>query len=160
MTRLITFTDVEDKAITEAENEKVSLEELTQRNADIFFADAELLRIEPATYNPRSSTTVDQAVKIIKILLEKGYAYWYKHQGVSNVYFEPLKFQGFGKLSKIDTSKWPKKKRRFHKDNYPVHPGTRAISYYGVAIKKETKSTGTRRSAEVHPLGTFKTPPW
>jgi len=113
--RLLTLTDIEDKAIAEAEKEKVSIEELTQRNAAAFFADARLLKIKSPTYNPRSSTTVDQAVKMIKILLEKGYAYWYK----GNVYFDPLKFKEFGKLSKLDMSRWPKKKRRFHKDTYP-----------------------------------------
>ncbi len=116
--RLITFTDIEDKAIAEADKEKVSIKELTQRNADIFFADADLLKIKSPTHNPRSSTTVDQAVKLIKILLEKGYAYWHKR----NVYFDPLKFKEFGKLSKLDMSRWPKKKRRFHKDTYPGMP--------------------------------------
>ncbi len=116
--RLLTFTDIEDKAIAEAEKEKVSIKELTQRNADTFFADAKLLKIKSPTFNPRSSTTVDQAVKMIKILLEKGYAYWYK----GNVYFDPLKFEEFGKLSKLDMSRWPKKKRRFHKDTYPGMP--------------------------------------
>ncbi len=116
--RLLTFTDIEDKAIAEAEKEKVSIKELTQRNADTFFADAKLLKIKSPTFNPRSSTTVDQAVKLIKILLEKGYAYWYK----GNVYFDPLRFKEFGKLSKLDMSRWPKKKRRFHKDTYPGMP--------------------------------------
>jgi len=116
--RLLTFTDVEDKAIGEADKEEVPIIELTQRNADTFFADAKLLRIKSPTYNPRSSTTVDEAVKLIKILLEKGLAYWYN----GNVYFDPLKFKEFGKLSKLDMSRWPKKKRRFHKDTYPGMP--------------------------------------
>ncbi len=116
--RLLTFTDIEDKALAEAAKEKVSIKELTQKNADTFFADAELLKIKSPTYSPRSSTTVDQVVKLIKILLEKGLAYWYK----GNVYFDPLKFNEFGKLSKLDMSRWPKKKRRFHKDTYPGMP--------------------------------------
>ncbi|MFQ5836344.1 MAG: class I tRNA ligase family protein, partial [Candidatus Bathyarchaeia archaeon] len=119
--RLLTFTDVEDKAIAEADKEKVSISELTQRNMDTFFADAKLLKIKSPTYNPRSSTTVNQAVKLIRILLEKGLAYWYK----ANVYFDPLKFKEFGKLSKLDMSRWPKKKRRFHKDTYPGMPWNR-----------------------------------
>lgn len=32
--------------------------------------------------------------------------------------FDPLKFKEFGKLAKLDLRKWPKKKRRFHKDTY------------------------------------------
>jgi cysteinyl-tRNA synthetase len=58
---------------------------------------------------------VDQAVQLIKILLDKGYAYWH----ANNIFYDPLKFEGFGKLFGLDMSRWPKKKRRFHKDTYP-----------------------------------------
>ncbi len=122
VTRLITFTDIEDKALAEAEKEDMSIGELTQNNVDIFFADAKLLNMKSPTYNPRSSTTVDQAAKLINVLLEKGLAYWYTHSGRRNVYFDPLKFKEFGKLSKLDMSRWPEKKRRFHKDTYPGTP--------------------------------------
>ena len=44
------------------------------------------------------------------------------YEGAKNVYFDPLKFNGFGKLAHLDMSKWPKKKRRFHKDTYPGTP--------------------------------------
>jgi cysteinyl-tRNA synthetase len=37
VTRLITLTDVEDKALAQAKKEKLSLEELTQQNEDRFF---------------------------------------------------------------------------------------------------------------------------
>jgi cysteinyl-tRNA synthetase len=33
-----------------------------------------------------------------------------------------LKFEGFGKLDRLDMSSWPSKKRRFHKDTYPGSP--------------------------------------
>jgi cysteinyl-tRNA synthetase len=39
VTRLITLTDVEDKAIAEAKKERLSVEELTQRNEANFFRD-------------------------------------------------------------------------------------------------------------------------
>jgi cysteinyl-tRNA synthetase len=42
-------------------------------------------------------------------------AYW--HGG--NVYHDPLKFKGFGKLYGLDMTRWPKVRRRFHKDTYP-----------------------------------------
>jgi cysteinyl-tRNA synthetase len=35
------------------------------------------------------------------------------------VFFEPLKFPGFGKLFRLDMTRWPKKTRRFRKDTYP-----------------------------------------
>jgi len=124
--RLISLTDIEDKAIVEAEKEGVSVKELAERNMRIFSEDSELLRMKNPTYSACmmacSSTAVEEAAKLIKTLLQKGYAYYYKHKGRRNVYFDPLKFRGFGKLSRLDMSKWPKKKRRFHKDNYPGTP--------------------------------------
>jgi cysteinyl-tRNA synthetase len=121
VTRLITLTDLEDKALAEAEAGKVSVEELTKKVVESFFSELRFLRMEVPELAPRSSTTVNQAVRLIKILLEKGCAYW--HGG--NIYFDPLKFKGFGKLSRLDMSRWPKKRRRFHRDNYPGTPWNR-----------------------------------
>jgi cysteinyl-tRNA synthetase len=65
---------------------------------------------------------VDQAVDLISKLLEKGIAYYFSYEGAKNVYFDPLKFMGFGKLAHLNMSKWPQKKRRFHLDTYPGTP--------------------------------------
>ena len=122
VTRLITLTDVEDKAITQAKKENLTIEELTAKNEAFFFQDFQLLRIKKPDYAIRASSAVDQTAKLIVQLLEKGYAYRYQHEDAENIYFDPLKFNGFGKLSHLDISKWPKKKRRFHKDTYPGTP--------------------------------------
>jgi cysteinyl-tRNA synthetase len=123
--RLITFTDVEDKAIAEARKENLTVKKLTQRNESKFFRDFELLKIKMPNHTVRASTAVDQAATLIKTLTKKGYAYYHKHKGAKNVYFDPLKFKGFGKLAHLDLSKWPKKKRRFHLDTYNGTPWNR-----------------------------------
>jgi len=120
--RLITLTDVEDKAIAQAKKENLTIEELTRKNEAVFFRDFKLLKIKPPDYAVRASSAVDQAARLIAQLLEKGYAYWYTYRGEKNACFDPLKFSGFGKLAHLDMSKWPKKKRRFHKDTYPGTP--------------------------------------
>jgi cysteinyl-tRNA synthetase len=125
VTRLITLTDVEDKAIEEAKKERLSVEELTRRNEAVFFRDFELLRIKVPDYTVRASSVVDQTAQLIKMLVENGQAYWYTHEGAKNAYFDPLKFEGFGKLAHLDMSKWPRKKRRFHLDTYPGTPWNR-----------------------------------
>jgi cysteinyl-tRNA synthetase len=122
VTRLITLTDMEDKAIGEAKKERLSVEELTQRNEALFFRDFERLKIKMPDYTVRASTVVHQSAMLIKTLVEKGYAYWHLHEGAENAYFNPLKFKGFGKLAHLDMSKWPKKKRRFHLDTYTGTP--------------------------------------
>ena len=123
--RLMTLTDVEDKAISQAKKEKVTVEELTAKNEAVFFKDFELLKIEKPTYPIRASKVVDQSVDLISKLVEKDYAYWHIHKGEKNAYFNPLKFSGFGKLAHLDMTKWPKKKRRFHLDTYPGTPWNR-----------------------------------
>ena len=125
VTRLITLTNIEDKAIAYAETAGVSVEELTNRNEAIFFKDFEQLRIKRPDYTVRASTIVNQAAKLIKVLLEKGIAYKYTFDSAENVYYDPPKFLGFGKLAHLDMKKWPKTKRRFHLDTYPGMPWNR-----------------------------------
>jgi cysteinyl-tRNA synthetase len=118
----MTLTNIEDKAITQAEKEGVSVEQLTSRNEAILFEDFERLRIKRPEYTVPASTIVDQAVKLIKDLIDKGIAYKYVHQDRENVYYDPLKFPGFGKLAHLKMKNWPKHKRRFHLDTYPGMP--------------------------------------
>lgn len=112
--RVINFTDVEDKTIVEAENKGRSVEEVTALVHDCFFRETEMLGIGLPDEIPRSSTSVNEAVEIIKTLVDKGVAYW--HEG--DVFFDPLKHEGFGRLYGLDMSKWPKRKVRFKKDTY------------------------------------------
>jgi cysteinyl-tRNA synthetase len=125
VTRLMTVTDVEDKAIAEAKNEKISLKELTERNTEKFLRDMRLLKMLFPLYTAKFSTSIDQAAAVTKKLLAKGYAYRHMHEGRDNVYYDPLKFRNFGRLSRLDMSRWPVKKRRFHFDTYPGTPWNR-----------------------------------
>jgi len=113
--RGMNFTDIEDKAIKEAEKKKVTVKELTGKNVEEFMGEMDLLRMKVPDYLPRASEAVECAVEIIERLIDRKIAYW--HGG--NVYFNPLKFPGFGELYGLDMTKWPAKKRRFHRDTYP-----------------------------------------
>jgi cysteinyl-tRNA synthetase len=113
--RALNITDVEDKAIAEAEKEGITLKELTERNTKVFLEELRKLRAKSPTYLPKSSSSVPQAVNMIDTLLRKEYAYWYK----GGVYFDPTKFKNFGRLYRLDMNRWPKEKKRFHKDTYP-----------------------------------------
>jgi cysteinyl-tRNA synthetase len=113
--RVLNFTDVEDKAVEQSRANGVDIKDLTENFANKFYEECNLLRIKKPTYNPRSSTTVDQAVILIKQLLSKEIAYWHK----GDIYYDPLKFKGFGRLYGLDMRLWPKKKKRFKKDTYP-----------------------------------------
>ncbi len=112
--RIINLTDIEDKAIAEAKKANENVKKLTADVSKFFFKEAKQLKIKLPEVIPASSTTVDDAVELIKILIEKKIAYWYK----GNVFFDPLKYKDFGKLFKLDMSRWPKNKVRFKKDTY------------------------------------------
>ncbi len=113
--RGMNFTDIEDKAIQEADKKNLSLKKITENNIRKFIHDMKMLRMKKPDFLPRASENIDMAVNIIEVLLRKGIAYRYKN----NIYFDALKFKDFGKLYGLDLSKWPKKKKRFHKDTYP-----------------------------------------
>jgi cysteinyl-tRNA synthetase len=109
------FTDIEDKAIQEAAKEGTSVKQLSDKNIDTFCKELKSLRMKIPDFMPRASENVDRAVEIIEQLVDLKIAYW--HQG--NCYFDPLKYPEFGELFGLDMGKWPKQKRRFHKDTYP-----------------------------------------
>lgn len=113
--RGMNYTDVEDKAVKEAFARRISVADLTAVNIRGFQQEMDLLGMKRPDYFPRASENVENAVSIIETLLEKGKAYRFK----KNIYFDPLKFPGFGKLYGLDMKKWPKRKRRFHLDTYP-----------------------------------------
>lgn len=113
--RGMNLTDIEDKSIEEAEKKKTTVKLLTDKNIKAFIKEMKLLRMKIPDYLPKASENINEAVTIIERLLDLKAAYWYK----GSVYFDPLKFPDFGKLYGLDMSKWPKKKRRFHKDTYP-----------------------------------------
>ncbi len=113
--RGMNFTDVEDKAIKEAEKREMTVNKLTEENIKDFMVEMDPLRMKIPDYLPKASEAVEEAVEIIERLIDLKMAYRYRE----NIYFDPTKFPGFGKIYGLDMSKWPAKKRRFHKDTYP-----------------------------------------
>lgn len=116
--RIINYTDVEDKTIEEALENGITAKELTDKVKNTFLKETSFLKIKLPEFIPSSATSVNTAAEIIKELMDKGYAYSYK----GNIFFDPLKKNDFGKLARLDMTKWPKNKIRFKKDTYP---GTR-----------------------------------
>ncbi|WP_455383462.1 class I tRNA ligase family protein [Salinispira pacifica] len=112
--RTINFTDVEDKTISEATDQHTTIKRITEAVERHFFREAKLLKLKLPDYIPRATTSIDSAVHLIKALIEKGYAYW--HDG--NVFFDPMKKKDFGKLFRLDLSRWPDHKVRFKRDTY------------------------------------------
>ena len=113
--RGMNLTDIEDKAIKEAEKQGKTLQRLTGENIKMFMREMRFLHMKIPDYLPRASECVHEAAEIIERLLKRRLAYWHK----GNIYCDPLKFPGFGELYGLDMSQWPRTRRRFHQDTYP-----------------------------------------
>lgn len=95
---VMNLTDVDDKTIRGMQKEGVSLEQYTQKYTDAFFEDLQALNIKKAKIIPKATEHIKEMVKLIEILMEKGYGY--KGEDGS-IYYDISKFKNYGKLSKM-----------------------------------------------------------
>jgi cysteinyl-tRNA synthetase len=107
------ITDVDDKTIAGAAEEKVPLKEYTDRYISIFFEDLQSLNIEQVEHYPRATETIDSMVEIMKRLDEKGLIY--TRDG--SVYFSIEKYRPYGRLSGVDRREF-KTGTRYDTDEY------------------------------------------
>jgi cysteinyl-tRNA synthetase len=85
----------EDKVIAAALAEGKTPEEIARFYTDAFLEDERKLNILPAHVFPRASSHVGEMIKLIHLLVKKGFAY----EVNGNVYFHVSLFEGYGKLS-------------------------------------------------------------
>jgi len=98
VTHVMNLTDVDDKTIRGANAKGVGLEEYTRPFIEAFDRERDVLNVLPADHYPRATEYIREMVDIIKILLEKSFAY--KKDG--SIYFAIAKFPAYGRLSKIN----------------------------------------------------------
>jgi cysteinyl-tRNA synthetase len=98
--QVMNLTDVDDKTIRNAKAAGLSLRDYTNQYIDAFEVDRQLLNLERPEIVVRATDHIDDMVKLIQALEEKGYAY--KSEG--SYYFRVEKFSDYGKLSRIDLS--------------------------------------------------------
>jgi cysteinyl-tRNA synthetase len=96
--QIMNITDIDDKTIRDSGKEGISLREFTERYSKIFFEDLESLNIEKASIYPKASEHFEEMLKIVKELVNRGYAY----EKMGSVYYDISKFKEYGKLSKVD----------------------------------------------------------
>lgn len=89
------FTDIDDKIINRANEEGVSFSEISEKYISEYKTDAGGLNVREATIHPKATENIDEIISIIEALIEKGFAY----EAEGDVYFSPLKFKEYGKLS-------------------------------------------------------------
>jgi len=103
---VINITDVDDNTIAGSQKEKIALSDYTQRYKQAFFEDVKSLNIEPADVFPEATAHINDMVDLVKILLQKGYAYQPREAGSfgneGSTYFKIANFPSYGKLSHMD----------------------------------------------------------
>ncbi len=89
-------TDIDDKIIKRAIENKESISELTSRFIAAMHEDAERLGVSSPDHEPRATQYVSGMIAMIGKLVEKGLAY---APGNGDVYYSVHDFAGYGKLS-------------------------------------------------------------
>lgn len=95
------ITDIDDKILRRADENKEKYTQLTARYIDAMHEDERRLGILAPDIEPRATDHVDEMIDMIQSLVRKGYAY----QGINkdgtlgDVYYAVNKFDGYGKLS-------------------------------------------------------------
>jgi cysteinyl-tRNA synthetase len=90
------ITDIDDKIIKRAAENREPISELTGRFIRCMDEDAEALGVEPPDHEPRATEYVPQMLELIGRLEKKGLAY---QAAAGDVNFSVRKFPGYGKLS-------------------------------------------------------------
>lgn len=108
LTHVMNITDVghlvsdadegEDKLVKAAKEEKKSPWEIAEYYTQVFFNDIEELNIDRPEIIAKATEHIDEMLEFVKGLEEKGYAY----ETSDGIYFDIQKFEGYGKLSRID----------------------------------------------------------
>jgi cysteinyl-tRNA synthetase len=101
VTHVMNLTDVDDKTIKGANAAGLALKDFTRTYIDAFFADLKALSIAPADYYPAATDYIDEMIRIIATLMEKGHAY---RADDGSVYFRIDSFPEYGKLAHLDRS--------------------------------------------------------
>ena len=90
------FTDVDDKIIQAAKQEKTEWSEIAGRYIKSYFESMDALNVRHADKYPRVSETIPDIIRMIETLVDKGYAYPLEN---GDVFYSVEKFSGYGKLS-------------------------------------------------------------
>jgi len=112
--RAMNLTDIEDKTISEAKKLETDIKSLTDDVLSIFRESLDGFDFIMPEHLIPATESIDQSIHMIKELIKSSHAYEYD----GNYFFDPLRSDNFGKLFRLDLSRWPVEKRRFKKDTY------------------------------------------
>lgn len=89
------FTDVDDKIIKRAIEEKIKPEEVATKYIEGFFEDINQLNVLKDIVRPKVTEHMAEIIEMIEKLIQNGYAY----EKEGNVFFDVRKYENYGNLS-------------------------------------------------------------
>lgn len=95
---VMNITDVDDKIIRKVRQLDCTADELTNKYADAFFADLDLLNVVHANHYPRATQHIADIEEIIIGLRKKGFAY----ERNGSTYFSVSDFEPYGRLAQLE----------------------------------------------------------
>jgi cysteinyl-tRNA synthetase len=90
------YTDVDDKIIKKANEQGASPKEIADRYIKAFDEDMDALGVSLPDFRPKVTETMDEIIRFVQTLIDKGYAYVVD----GDVYYSVRKFDKYGALSK------------------------------------------------------------
>ena len=99
LNHVMNITDVDDKIIRNAAQQKKSVSEYTKQYEEAFLEDMQTLNLERPEKMVRATEHIEEMARFIQALEKKGFAYRTED---GSYYFSIAKFPEYGKLSKKD----------------------------------------------------------
>ena len=96
VTYIRNITDIDDKIIARANENRESFQDLTERFITAMHEDADLLGVMRPNEEPRATVHMDEIIAMIQALVERGHAYAADN---GDVYYDVSSFADYGRLS-------------------------------------------------------------
>ena len=99
---ILNITDVHDDMIKKAKESGITIRQLANCYTPLFLKDLKDLNVIPADEYPTVTGHIPEIIKMVKVLVDKGFGYVEKD---GSVYYDVSKFKDYGKLSGIKLDK-------------------------------------------------------
>ena len=155
--QVMNLTDVDDKIIKRALEQGRTITQVTEPVIEVFHADREFLRIEPAESYPKATDFIPQMIALVERLVERDVAYQAED---GSVYFAIDRFPAYGRLSRLDTRE-VRSGARVLQDDYTKENAQDFALWK--AAKPEDEQTGAAWDSpwgRGRQVGTWSAQPW
>lgn len=89
------FTDIDDKVIEKQQESGRDWRMIAGTHIREYMEACDKLNIKQASFYPRASQHIEEIIKLVQVLVDKGYAY----ENAGDVYFRVRNYKDYGKLS-------------------------------------------------------------